>query len=209
MENASKALIMAGSVLIAMIVISLLVIFFGNLRGLKQTELTSEQVTQATEFNKQYDAYQRDIYGSEILSLANKIDDYNKIQAEDKGYQKIVLNVNITKDIDSENFKSGTYTSTMLRNKIKELDQKAKEIGNKTIKSKNKSNISRKISKLATMRTEEILDLGFETEQYQSLLAEYIKYKSLSTEIKVKKFQYVNFEYDDYTGRVITMNYKL
>ena len=31
MENASKALIMAGSVLIAMIVISILVMFFGNL----------------------------------------------------------------------------------------------------------------------------------------------------------------------------------
>ena len=75
MENASKALIMAGSVLIAIVVISLLVIFFGNLRGLQNTTQSVEQVEQATEFNKQYDAYARDVYGSELLSIANKIND--------------------------------------------------------------------------------------------------------------------------------------
>ena len=66
---------MAGSVLIAMIVISLLVIFFGNLRGLKQTELTAEQIEQMQNINQEYEIYKKDIYGSEVLSLANKISD--------------------------------------------------------------------------------------------------------------------------------------
>ena len=38
MENASKALIMAGSVLIALIVIGVLVLAYNNLSSLKQAE---------------------------------------------------------------------------------------------------------------------------------------------------------------------------
>ena len=60
MENASKALIMAGSVLVSLIIISLLVGFFHQMQNLQQTELSKEQVQQAAEFNKPYTAYERD-----------------------------------------------------------------------------------------------------------------------------------------------------
>ena len=85
MENASKALIMAGAVLIALMVIALLVFFFNNIRDLQKTNLTSEEVQQIAEFNKQFDVYARDVYGSELLSLANKVVDYNKRERGDSG----------------------------------------------------------------------------------------------------------------------------
>ena len=44
MENASKALIMAGSVLLSLLIIGALVFMFDSLKGLKQTEATSEEV---------------------------------------------------------------------------------------------------------------------------------------------------------------------
>ena len=44
MENASKALIIAGSVLVALMVISLLVIFFNNIRDLQGIEQDSEKI---------------------------------------------------------------------------------------------------------------------------------------------------------------------
>ena len=59
------------------------------------------------------------------------------------------------------------------------------------------------------MRTKDIEELGFEKSQYQDLVTKYNTYKSLLTEIKAKAFEYVNFEYDAYTGRITKMNYKL
>lgn len=128
MENASKALIMAGSVLLAMIVISLLVIFFGNLRGLKQTELTAEQIEQMQNINQEYEIYKKDIYGSEVLSLTNKISDYKKRKVEIEGYPDIELYVTISQDIDSEYFKAkkDPYTAKELKAEIEKLEKKAK-----------------------------------------------------------------------------------
>lgn len=209
MENASKALIMAGSVLIALVVISFLVMFFDNLQSFKKTESNVEQIQKSEEFNKQYDVYARDVYGSEILSLANKINDYNKRIAEDDGYTKIELYVTIRNDIDSKYFKKGVYTSQDLKNKVEDLQEEIDTVGNQSIKSLTNRTISRKISKLASMRTKDIEDLGFEKSQYQDLVNKYNTYKSLLTEIKAKAFEYVNFEYDTYTGRVTKMYYKL
>ena len=209
MENASKALIMAGSVLIALVIISLLVMFFDNLQSLQKTELTVEEAQKSEEFNKQYDVYARNVYGSEILSLANKIDDYNKRIAENDDYTKIELYVTIKNDVDSEYFKKGIYTSQMLKEEVEELQDEIDSVGNQSIKSIANRNISRKVSQLASMRTKDIEELGFEQSQYQDLVTKYNTYKSLLTEIKARVFEYVDFEYDTYTGRIIKMNYKL
>ena len=104
MENASKALIMAGGVLISLMVIGLLVLFYNNLSGMQKIKTDSETEQQATEFNKQYDVYARDVYGSEILSIANKIADYNKREADNKGYTPIDLEVTFTKGLSERYF---------------------------------------------------------------------------------------------------------
>lgn len=214
MENASKALIMAGAVLIALMVIALLVFFFNNIRDLQKTNLTSEEVQQAAEFNKQYDVYARDVYGSELLSIANKISDYNKREADNKGYTKITLEVRVNNDIDSTYFKKGTYTNSDLENKINEIEKEEEEVGNTTISFSSNTGgnitVSRKISKLATMRTADIEALGTPTpNNYQELVTQYNTLKTLITEIKAKVFKYKNFEYDKNTGRITKMIYEL
>lgn len=207
MENASKALIMAGSVLIALIVISLLVVFYNNIRNLQKTELSVEQQEKAGEFNKQYEVYQRDIYGSELLSLVNKINDYNKIEAENEGYTKIEIYVTFEKNVDSTYFSKGTYNSSTMKNKINKLDKKIEELGNQTIKSKKSSSITRKVSKLATMRTADIEALGFEQSDYKEQVATYNLHKSLLTQIKSQAFAYSKTDYDNNTGRITKMYY--
>lgn len=209
MENASKALIMAGGILISLLVISLLVFFFNNIRDIQDIENKGEKTEQATEFNKQYNVYERDVYGSELLSIANKIADYNKREADNKGYQKIELYVEITKDIDEEFFKKGSYNSLKLKTTIESVEKKIKEYGDKKITSRVTSTTSRKISQLATMRTKDIEVLGIESADYQEDLSKYNTYKTLLTEIKAKEFRYVEFEYDKNTGRIIKMQYKL
>lgn len=213
MENASKALIMAGAVLIALLVISLLVFFFHSIRDIQSVNLTSEQVQQATEFNKQYDVYQRDIYGSELLSIANKIADYNQKESETKGYTKVTLEVSISEDIDNTYLKGRIYTDGEINEKIKEIEKAQTNLGNEIIEfipDGSTRKISRKVSKLATMRTVDIEELGTPTtSNYKEKIVNYNTLKALISEIKAKKFKYVNFEYDKNTGRIQKMSYKL
>ena len=79
MENASKALIMAGSVLIALMIIGALILTFSNLTAYQETNTRSTRSTQMAEFNSQYETYNRkDVRGSDLYSLLNKAIDYNR-----------------------------------------------------------------------------------------------------------------------------------
>lgn len=209
MENASKALIIAGSVLIALLVISLLVSFFSNIRELTGISQEGEELEQTVEFNKQYDVYARNVYGSELLSIANKIADYNKREAENKGYTKIELYVQIREDMDTTFFKKGTYTSSRIKQETENLQQQIDNLGKQTVRSSTNSTISRRISQLASMRTKDIEELGIAKEDYQAQMNQYNTYKTLLTGVKAKVFQYVNFDYDKNNGRITKMSYIL
>lgn len=79
MENASKALIMAGSVLIALLIIGALLLMFNNLSSYQETDTQSTKEAQVIEFNNQYETYNRkNVRGSELYSLMNRVVDYNK-----------------------------------------------------------------------------------------------------------------------------------
>lgn len=217
MENASKALIMAGGVLISLMVIGLLVLFYNNLSGMQKIKTDSEIEQQATEFNKQYDVYARDVYGSEILSIANKIADYNKREADNKGYTPIDLEVTFTKGLSERYFvENKVYSAKDLyditANKSAKnpicLEEYVKQLGNKTVYSRTNSSISRQIKKIATMRTNDLQALGIEEADYKDNLAEYNQYKNLLTQMKETVFKYVKFDYDENNGRIKKMIYK-
>ena len=212
MENASKALIMAGGVLISLMVIGLLVLFYNNLSGMQKIKTDSETEQQAAEFNKQYDVYARDVYGSEILSIANKIADYNKREADNKGYTPIDLEVTFTKGLSERYFvENKVYSAKDLyditANKSAKnpicLEEYVKQLGNKTVYSRTNSSISRQIKKIATMRTNDLQALGIEEADYKDNLAEYNHYKNLLTQMKEKVFNY-----DENNGRIKKMIYK-
>lgn len=79
MENASKALIMAGSVLIALLVVGSLVLMFSNLTSYQNTKEIATKDEQITKFNQEYSTYNRkDLRGNELYSLINKVVDYNR-----------------------------------------------------------------------------------------------------------------------------------
>lgn len=75
MENASKALMMAGGVLIAMLIIALLVRSLGSVAVFQMAQLTEEEQKQLMEFNQKYTKYLNEyVYGNEVLTLLNKYD---------------------------------------------------------------------------------------------------------------------------------------
>lgn len=82
MENASKALIMAGSVLIALMIIGALVLMFSNLTSYQETNTRSTRSSQISEFNNQFETYNRtNVRGSDLYSLLNNAIDYNRRQS--------------------------------------------------------------------------------------------------------------------------------
>ena len=72
MENASKALIMAGGILIALLVLGALLLMFNELSAYQRSNSDIENVSQLTEFNYQFTQYaRRDLSGVDIISLSN------------------------------------------------------------------------------------------------------------------------------------------
>lgn len=79
MENASKALLMAGGVLIALLVIGALVLMFNQIGSYQQSQDTNKKNSQLAEFNLEFERYLDDkgITGADVISLINKVVDYN------------------------------------------------------------------------------------------------------------------------------------
>lgn len=80
MENASKALLMAAGILMAMIIIGLLLFMFNQLGTFQKSDDSNTKNSQVAKFNMQFEVYLDDkgIKGSDIISLINKILDYNQ-----------------------------------------------------------------------------------------------------------------------------------
>lgn len=75
MENASKALLMAGGILIAIITIALLVKSFTSISSFQEAKLTQKQQEEIVAFNEQYTKYLGQyVYGVEVATLKNKYD---------------------------------------------------------------------------------------------------------------------------------------
>lgn len=79
MENATKALMIAAGVLIAMVIIGALLLMFNSLSDYQKSETQNEREQQIIEFNSQYEAFiGKNIRGSDLYSLLNKVVDYNR-----------------------------------------------------------------------------------------------------------------------------------
>lgn len=102
MENASKALLMAGGILLAILIVALILFAKNNITDYYNSKEELKEVDNIANFNLQFSNYEnRDVYGYELVSLANKIIDYNFRYADvegaknDQKYNKIVMNINL------------------------------------------------------------------------------------------------------------------
>ena len=109
MENAANALIIAGSVLIALLILGALVFSYREITDSEESKQEQIRMQQVDEFNKQYTSFEKKLYGSELLSLINKAIDYdNKIDTEQSGYTKMSIIVTVNRQTDFIN--TGNYT---------------------------------------------------------------------------------------------------
>lgn len=78
MENASKALLIAGGVLITILVLGLLLLAFQQMTEYYETQQGIRDAEDVAAFNSEFTNYNRqDVSGTDMISLINKVVDYN------------------------------------------------------------------------------------------------------------------------------------
>lgn len=96
MENITKALLIAGGVLFAILILTLLVIFHNQLSAYYTEQHDAKMVEQVTEFNNKFDNYNgQTIRGNELISVMNKVVDYNRTYSDMEGNERITLNIDL------------------------------------------------------------------------------------------------------------------
>lgn len=102
MENATKALLMAGGVLISIIIASLLMLMFNNLANFQKTQNEQKAESEIVAFNQPFEGYHRNgVRGNELISLINRVNDYNyrktskNLDGLNDGYAPITLVISI------------------------------------------------------------------------------------------------------------------
>lgn len=86
MENASKALLIAGGVLIAMIITSFGVYLYGVYRGHSENMIAKMTEKEVTEFNAKFTVFEdRELTANEVVSILNLIRE-NNLNNQDSDY---------------------------------------------------------------------------------------------------------------------------
>ncbi len=95
MENASKALLFAGAILLGIMIVSLLILTLNKVSDYQASSTELANANEKAEFNEQFTQYVRDdVKGVELISLLNKVVDYNV-----KGIDKTIGELDYTKKI--------------------------------------------------------------------------------------------------------------
>lgn len=225
MENASKALIMAGSLLISLLIIGALVFMYNQFADVQQTKTDVDEEGKLGEYSKKFEDYNRVIYGSELLSLANLQEDYNKTQASEKGYTKIEIKVMINKEITGiGQFNTGENEIAQFSADRKTIERKISELATEKYPKKTGKTI-KYYSQLSNMEIAKSFDLldkinaTSDSEYYNALttntetsglmkkLEDYKKLTSSYTEFKNKRFKCTQIKYGQNNGRVTYMKF--
>lgn len=90
MENASKALIIAGAILLAILIISLGIMIYNQASGVVNNNAMSE--VDITTFNQKFEQYVGDkVRGANVLALMSAIKSNNEVNSDDAS-KKVTLN---------------------------------------------------------------------------------------------------------------------
>ena len=102
MENASKALLIAAGILVGLIVISMIMVSYRQISSYYQTKEQLEISKQTNNFNEKYIPYNRDdVRGSDLLSLINRIVNFNTINPDD---DSITISIKIPNNSSAKMF---------------------------------------------------------------------------------------------------------
>lgn len=162
MENATKALLIAAGILLTIMILSIILVAYNQISDYYKSESEMVVAQQLEEFNKQFENYNRkNIRGNDIISLMNKIVDYNERQVYQagSGYKRIEATLEMGNDNILNQFKYSTHTAWDLNPFLKQ------KITNKNSSDQELVNITETIKYLSTYFQSEgvtLTDLEFQ-----------------------------------------------
>lgn len=214
MENASRALVIAGGVLLSLIIIGVVMFAYRGITSLQKEKDISLSNEQVSKINEQIEKYTKKsvIYGSEVLSICNAIEDYSRKYPESEGYQmitaKIKIKANGANNVElffKDEYNDEQYNSTQrlkgdYDNAIKTRDDKGKiSMSNgKTIEEL--YDLFKTDSKKINSYYDLYLNDGkYNVEEILQFLEEYEKYKNCINTFREKEFR-ASVVYSNTTG---------
>lgn len=221
MENATKALLIGAGMLFAIAIISIAWATYTNITGYYQEEQKSLTSEQLADFNKEYEAYNRDnVTGFELVSLINKVINYNSSNAvdsnwgysnTDKNFQKMFVKFKLTdenliKGIDKVKLFNSSEYDIEKSDKYNELVSKIEEM--QKLENKYGANV---LSKLVSDRENLAIYGGNGSKDIKQVLGkeqdvpnnknDILKYEQY-IEFKRAKFKCESTEHNNSTGRI-------
>ena len=113
MENATKALLIAAAVLMSVMLLTVIFVFKDKISAYFSAKHEVAMTQQMIEFNNKFENYRgQTIRGNELISLLNRIIEYNEYQSDIVGYERIKITIDF-KGHQNEikyNNESGQYT---------------------------------------------------------------------------------------------------
>ena len=110
MDNATKAILISGGILIALLIFSLMVTMLNNIRTMEEAKDDKAMSMELQQWNSQWEAYNKQVmYGSDVLTVVNKAAQLNHEVEGDEGYKieiKLVGKVNIN---EIEEYKNSIF----------------------------------------------------------------------------------------------------
>jgi hypothetical protein len=221
MENATQALLIAGGILIALLIIGAFLLMFNTLGDYQKDSTALVADEQLASFNDEYISMvsDSDLTGVKIISAANKIQDYNdkKTAIGKIEWSEITLEIDLSKATSAnansirEFLKSSTtITQEEFCKEIKDCSNTERELG---------ISVMNKITSNYT----KIYDSGLDNDAKTALLKEItglnsIKYDDVNDAtaknyyyyslLKKAKFKFTGEEYDD-TGKIKKLSVEL
>lgn len=151
MENATRALIMAAGVLLAILLISLLIYAWSLYSNYQSSRDELIAIEDTAKFNSQFTGYNRDdVQGYELLSLINQVIDYNERRTNDtvNGGNDKYPPIEITVTLGDESKRKGfTYNNKILLfEKEKYTENELTAVSSERVRASFKKNIENTIS---------------------------------------------------------------
>lgn len=120
---------MISSIIISILILTVLIFTLGKLSLAQKEKEDTEYITEQVQNNKKFESFNREnLYGTDIISIANLINDYNI--KNDNQYKEMEMNLTINNEIENAIFfKKGSYNLDNIIQYTKKLqDQKSDEL---------------------------------------------------------------------------------
>lgn len=87
MDNATKAILISGGILLALLTLSLLTVMFKNIGVMSESQEQKAVTQDLQEWNAEWEAYNKKImYGSDVITVYNKAEELKSEYPNDSSY---------------------------------------------------------------------------------------------------------------------------